>query len=357
MNPSKLLSISAAALCVLVSPSFAQTTATTDPAGFITAAVAGGGSVASPRLSLISPTLMQPVAWQGAITAFSSPAKSLTVAGTPWTANQFNGAAGLHFVEIISNTGAANPIPGFWANILTTGTNVITTDVDMSAYAVVGAAIRIRKHVTIGSFFGATNSAGFLASDDASTADEVLVYSGAASTSYFYFTGGGGFPAGWYDAAFNLNPGQAENVAIAPFQGVVIKRKAAAALNIVSIGSVKTGNTLTPVQNALNVLGTVSAKGLTLGNSGLYTGNPATGVKASDDPSTADEVTIYTPTGQTNYFYFTGGGGFAAGWYDSAFNATAPLDSSVAIPAGTSVVVNRKGGGSFNWPLPSPTSF
>ncbi len=358
MNPSKLLSISAAALCVLVSPSFAQTTATTDPAGFITATVAGGGSVAAPKLSLISPTLMQPVAWQGAITAFNSAAKSLTVSGTPWTANQFNGAAGLHFVEIISNTGAPNPVPGFWAGIVTTGTNVITTDVDMSSYAVVGAAIRIRKHVTIGSFFGATNSAGFLSSDDPTTADEVLIYSNGTAASYFYYIGGGGFPAGWYDSNFALPAGEAEKVAIAPFQGVVVKRRAAAALNIVSIGAVKTGNTLTPVQNALNVLGTVSAKGLTLDGSGLYTGNLSTGVKPSDDPTTADEVTLYSPAGvPTNYFYYVGGGGFLAGWYDSGFSTATPIGGTVTIAAGTSIVVNRRGGGSFNWPLPSPTSF
>ena len=119
----------------------------------------------------------------------------------------------------------------------------------------------------------------------------------------------------------------------------------------------KTGNTLFPVVNGLNVLGTASSMGLTLDSSGLYTGNAATGVKPSDDPTTADEVTIYTATSQTNYFYYIGGGGFLAGWYDSGFSTATPVGATVTIAPGTAFVLKRKGGPNFNWTLPSPSSF
>ena len=344
--------------------SFAQTTATTDPVGFITLSVKGGGSVASPTLSLISPTVTQPISWQGAITAVSSSGgnTTITVSSTPsapWTVNQFNAPNGSFYAEIVTVT-PNNHVTGALAVITATTTSTITVTGNLtspSVFAQVGDTLRIRKDMTIADVFGAANTAGLLASDDGSTADEILIYDGALFSAYFYYTGSPGFPAGWYDTGFSLVPGAAQNVVIGPHQGVVIKRKTAGALSFTSNGAVKTGGTLFPIVNGLNVLGTASSKGLTLGTCGLYTGNANTGVKPSDDGSTADEVTIYTATGQTNYFYYTGSPGFAAGWYDSGFSLPPGGGDNVIIAPGTSFVLNRKGGSSFNWLLPSPTSF
>ena len=363
-NASLLRSLAASAALVLAAAtqtSFAQTTATTDPVGFITLNVLGPGTVTSPKLSLLSPTLTQPIAWQGVITVVSANTSGptvITVSSTPtapWTSGQFNGVNGSYYVEIVSTAVPARS--GTLSYISATGTSTITTAdnlVSPNVLAAVGDTIRIRKDVTIGDLFGVTNTAGLLASNDPTTADEVLIYDAATSTPYFYYNGPG---PGWYDSAFTLNPGDAAKVAIAPHQGVVIKRKAAAAISFTSNGAVKTGNTLFPVVNGLNVLGTASSMGLTLDSSGLYTGNAATGVKPSDDPSTADEVTIYTATSQTNYFYYIGGGGFLAGWYDSGFSTATPVGATVTIAPGTAFVLKRKGGPNFNWTLPSPSSF
>ena len=338
--------------------SFGQAQAVTDPVGFITLNIAGGGTPSSPKLSLISSTLVRPILYQGLITDITG--TTITVSSSPaapWATGAFNGANGSHYVEIISTAVPART--GTMADIASTPTtNSIVTVGDLSInQAAVGDTIRIRRDLTIGELFGATNSAGLLASDDPTSADEVLIYSAAASESYFYFTGAEGFPAGWYDSGFNLAPGVAQNVSIAPNQAVVVKRKAAGALTITSVGSVKTGNTLFPVVNGLNVLGTVSAKGLTLATSGLRTANDTTGVKPSDDPATADEVIIYDGSGSTSYFYFTGAEGFPAGWYDSGFNLAPGVADAVIIAPGSAFVVNRKGGPSFNWVLPSPQSF
>ena len=352
-NTSLLRHLSAAAALVLAAASqmsFAQTTATTDPVGFVTLTIAGGGTPNNPRLTLVSPTLTQPVAWQGAISGITS--NTISVANSPWTANQFNGANGLCYVEIISLSTPTKS--GALSDITATTTGSVTTFDNLTAYAAVGDTIKIRKHVTIGSLFGVTNSAGLLATNDPTTADEVLIYDGSNSNPYFYYTGDVSSPAGWYDSAFSLNPGDAAKVDIGPHQGVVIKRKTTASVSIVAQGAVKTGNTIFPVVNGLNVLGTVSAKGVTLGQSGLYTASAITGVKATDDPTTADEVLIYTSNGPTPYFYYTGDVSSPAGWYDSAFSG--PADS-VTINPGTAFVLKRKGGGSFNWTLPSPSSF
>ena len=351
----------ALALAAAAHSSFAQTTATTDPVGFITLPIAGGGSVASPKLSLISPTVTQPISWQGAITAVSTAAGNTTITVSsvptaPFTAGQFNGANGNFFAEIVTVTPNTHAT-GALAVITATGTGSITVTgnlVSPTAFAQVGDTLRIRKETTLGDVFGTNNTAGFLSTDDASTADEILIYDGASSVSYFFYIGDAfGNPAGWYNST-SFAP--SATTVIGAHQGVVVKRKAGGALSVTANGAVKTGNTLFPVVNGLNVLGTVSAKGLTLGTSGLYTGNAITGVKPSDDASTGDEVVIYPTTGPSqNYFYYVGDAfGNAPGWYGSA--SFAPSDT-VAMPPGVSFVLLRKGGVSFNWSLPSPTSF
>lgn len=308
--------------------------------------------MALPKLSLVSPTLTKPISYQGAITAISaaSGTTTITVSGTPWAAGAFNGANGSHYVEIVSLAFPSNT--GTMADIQTTPTtSTITVAGDLTVnQAAVGDTIKIRKDVTIADLFGATNSAGLLGSDDASTADEVFIYSNASAVSHFYYTGDVSTPAGWYNSTTGDPAGSR---AISPNEAVVVKRKAAGDVTLTFAGAVKTGNTLMAVVNGLNVLGTSSAQGLTLATSGLYTGNQNTGVKGSDDASTADEVTIYG-TGTNNYFYYTGDVSTPAGWYHST---TGDPSGAVAIDPGTAFVLRRKGGVSFNWALPSPTSF
>src|SRR6266853_2025357 len=190
LSPQRFLHVFACVISILAPPAFAATEATTDPVGFITTSVSGR-STSSPHLSLISPTLMQPVAWQGTITAINS--STITVAGTPWTSNQFNGANGSYYVEVYSATK-----PGAISDISGTTTSTLTTHDSLSAFGAAGDLIRIRKHVTLSDFLGANNTFGLHGTDDPATADEVLVYSGSSFTSYFYYTGDPSNAAGWY---------------------------------------------------------------------------------------------------------------------------------------------------------------
>lgn len=331
------------------------------PVGFVTRTIAGGGSPSSPRISLIAPALTRPVVWEGRVVSISAnPAgpSIITVSGNPWAENQFNGANGSYYVEGVSRTdsGALSDILATAQGTAPDGSSITTSD-NLGAFVSVGEIIKIRQHVTLGSFLGASNEAGLLASDDPSTADEVLVYQGAAAVSYFHYTGDPDFPAGWYDSEFNLAPGEAEKLVIAPGQGIVVKRKAAGAVSFVTSGSAKVRDTLLPVVPGINVVGTVSAAPLTLAKSALHTGNPATGIAGSDDPSTADEVTLYTPSGQLSYFYYSGDPDYPAGWYDSGFTLAPGEAENAAIPLGSSFVVHRKSGGAFNWSQPAPAAF
>ncbi|MGB8168011.1 MAG: hypothetical protein WCF18_11005, partial [Chthoniobacteraceae bacterium] len=254
------LAIALVVCSIFASSAPAQTpTAATDPVGFISVSVAPG-SAASPTLSLVSPTLMHAVEWQGAILTISGTA--ITVAGTPWTTGQF-GTNGQYFVEVSSGASA-----GAWTDIQSSTATGLTTLDDLSAFAGAGTSIRIRKHTKLTDFLGVNNSAGLKGAAALANADEVTVYDGSNSTVYWYYDASDGLgSAGWLDSL-----GQsAANVVIAPHEGVVVRRKVGSQVSFTSMGTVKTGNTFYPIKTGLNVLGTVSAKGLTLATCGLYT--------------------------------------------------------------------------------------
>jgi uncharacterized protein (TIGR02597 family) len=315
-------------------------TASTDPVGFITVSVSGG-TPTLPKLSLVAPTLLRPIEWQGAATVSGT---TVTVTGTPWTAAQF-GTNGQYFVEIASGTK-----PGAWTDIQSNGTGTLTTLDNLTAFAGANATIRIRKHTKLVDFLGANNSAGLLGGTSQAVSDEVLVYDGTTYATYWYYNGTPG--AGWYDDNF----ASAANAIIAPNEGVVIRRRGNTTISFQSIGSVKTGDTLFPISSGLNVLGNIAAKGITLATSGLYTGNATTGLKGATSQAFADEVILYIAGTPANYWYYDGSdnGGAGAGWYDSNFQPA----GTTSIPPGASLVVKRKAPNvAFNWTLPSPSTF
>jgi hypothetical protein len=331
------------ALAMAGTSAIAQTSVATDPVGFVTETVKGG-SVSAPQISMISPTLMQPVEWQGPI--FTVSGTAITVTGTPWTAGQF-GTNGQYFVEVVSGANA-----GAWTDIEASTSGGLTTLDSLSAFASNGSTIRIRKHVTLNGFFGATNSAGLKGATTQADADEVYVYDGSSSASFWYYDASDAAgPAGWYDSSFHA----AGTTVISPNQGVAIRRKTAGNVSFLSMGTVKTGNTFIAVRPGLNILGTASAKPVTLSTSGLYTGSISTGLKGATNQADADEVFIYSATGQQSYWYYDASDAAGpAGWYDSSFHAA----GTIAIAPGSSFVVRRKSPGvAFNWPLPSPTTF
>jgi len=338
---------------------FAQTTVTTDPVGFINETVAGALS-GSPQYTFISPTLTNPIAFQGTIASITS--TTITINGASFTADQFDGANGSYYVEVFNATN-----PGALADITGTSSNSVTVDANLTSFASAGDSIRIRQHVTLGQLLGANNTYGFQSNANSQSADLIIVYNGVVNdsvsqTTYFYYPADGTVSASWMDTGFNSygTPGGANGATIAPFQGIIIKRIAAGNITITSTGTVKTGNTLFPVfAGGSNVMGTASAQGLTLGNSGLYTGNASTGLQASSTGVNPDQIIIYNGQSQTTYFYYAGDGSVPAEWMDTGFNlyGTTGGANSQPIAPGTSFIVQRFNGAAFNWVLPSPSSF
>ncbi|MDX2108950.1 MAG: TIGR02597 family protein [Verrucomicrobiota bacterium] len=316
---------------------------TTEPVGAMLMKVNSPASPGTSRLSLISATFVNPVSYQGAIATLN--ATTLTVAGTPWAANQFNGANGKYYIEITSGAGA-----GAMSDITATATNSLTLTDNLTTFGGATTAFRIRKHVTIGQIFGATNTAGLLAGQSPSEADEIIVLDAAGQSfaTYFYGDFDGTEFDGWYDASYTA----AANAVITPEQGIIIRRKQTGAqLQFVFSGSVKPGQTLVPVSQGVNYVGMANAAGRTLATSGLFTGSTTTGVKSGQGLGDADEIALIGSDGAFNvYWYGDFDGTEFDGWYDSSYNPS----NSLTINPGTGIFIRRKApSSSFNWTVPS----
>jgi uncharacterized protein (TIGR02597 family) len=210
--------------------------------------------------------------------------------------------------------------------------------------AAAGVTFKIRKHWSIATVFGPANEAG-LGGGSVVTADKILLWDGTTYLQYYYQTTGiGGI--GWRKSgAPTVN---AANTVFYPEDGIVIQRLQSANVPVILMGAVKTGQTSIPVAANLNFVGDVYAAPLTLADSGLYTGNNATGL-AGGSVTTADQVFIWNlGTNSYDIYYYQTVGIGGVGWRKSG--APAVDASGTQVPVGTSVVLNRKNAaGAFNW--------
>lgn len=328
------LSILIGAISLAAAAGASAQTAVTDPVGYITVTVNGSAS----GLSFIAPTLVNKIEFAGATSTTTG--TTISFSGTPLTA----GAYGPGFYVEVSTGG----VPGAWSSIASNTANSITTTTDISNGLAAGATVRIRKHVTVGDFFGATNTAGLKSGDQISTADEVRILNATtkAITKVFFYNDGDPANNNWYDESFT----EAKDLVIPPQQGIFIVRKLATPVSFVRVGSVKTGPTALPVQAGLNIMAVTRAVGasFTLGNSALKT--PTGGVQPGDQLASADVVRIAQPDGSLkNYFNYDDGDPASAGWYDEGFEVA----TNVQLKEGTSFILVRKPNTGFVWTVPA----
>jgi uncharacterized protein (TIGR02597 family) len=334
----------AASIALLAAPAFAQTTATTDPVGFITLNVTAG-SVGSPAYAHLGLGLTRSVSYQGSAETSTGAQTTIVDNEAVWVDNQFNGAAGAFYVEITSGPGA-----GTTYDIAGTAgaTKTLTLAQPLAASIVNGASFKVRQHWTIGSVFGPLNESG-LQGGALATADQILIWNGTGFDTYYYKTVGLG-GTGWRSSTSTSIDKQSQ--IIYPEDGLVLKRIPQTQVDIVLMGAVKTGVSSYPVVLGYNYLANVCAAPMTLASSGLFTSDPNTGV-VGGALGTADQVLIWNGTGYSTYYYKTVGLG-GTGWRSSS--STSADASSVSIPVGSTVVVNRKNGTAFNWVIPQHPS-
>jgi uncharacterized protein (TIGR02597 family) len=341
MSPStrNAMLLAAGILLTSVASTLSQTTATTDPVGFITWNIQGNGGGGSAAISFAGLGMTRAVEYQGSAETVGT--NTVVDNEATWTDNQFNGANGAYYLEITSGANAGST---YDIQTTTAGTKTITLSQNLAAGTTAPVTFKVRKHWTIASVFGAANEGG-LAGGSSTSADQVLIYTGSGYDTYYYQTSGlggtgwrkGGAPA--VDASATI---------LFPEDGLVIKRNQAAATNVVLLGAVKTGQTSIPVASGINIVSNVCAAPMTLSSSNLYTGNSSTGV-AGGTSTSADQVLIWNGTAYDTYYYQTSGLG-GVGWRKGG--APAVDASSATIPVGASVVIRRQGASGFSWVVP-----
>ena len=333
-------------------PSFAQTTATTDPVGFLTLAVAGGGTTSAPVYTFATLGMMNPVAFQSTTTSVGNDT-TLVDPNATWTDGLYNtnGAFPSHFVEITSGPGAGTQydITGTVAS-----TKTLNLGDPLLATIISGASYKIRPHFTIAGVFGPTvnTPTGLTGATSSGNADQIQLWRNGGFATYYYSTGGlAGI--GWRQ--FGVG-GDASNTVIYPDDGIIIAFTHTTGVSFVISGAVKTGQTSVPVQTGYSLLGNVYATGMTLTSSGLYTdATGATGVKPGNGSSTGDQILVWNPaTAGYRTFFYGSGGLVGTGWKEFGVSGDA---SGTAIPVGSALFINRAGT-AFNWVAPQhPATF
>jgi uncharacterized protein (TIGR02597 family) len=341
MNSSGLSSLRLAAAIALATAgsSFAQTTATTDPVGFITLNVAGTGGAANSTLSFAGLSMTRAVEYQGSAETLGT--NTVTDNEATWTDDQFNGASGSYFLEISGGPGAGTTYD-------ITGTSAankrITLAQNLAAGVTAPVSFKVRKHWTIASVFGANNEGG-LQGGNATTADNVRIYNGSSYDTYYYSTGGLA-GTGWRKIGSNPANADQANILIYPDDGLLVSRQQSGAANIVLLGSVKTGQTSFPVLPGLNIVSNPYAAPMTLESSGLRQSGLTGG-----NSTTADSVRIYNGSSYDTYYYSTGGLA-GTGWRKIGSNPANLDQQNVQIPVGVSVLITRVGASGFDWKAP-----
>jgi uncharacterized protein (TIGR02597 family) len=324
----------------------AQTTATTDPVGFTTLTIQGKASAESGnRNNFVSLNMQRAPAFQGTISsvALVDGRSVLSVNGATFTANQFGGAGNAHYVRL--NSGAAGNT-GLVSEVLSTSGNTITlVDNINDAISAGVTTFNVTPYWTLSTAFPA--GGGLTGGTAAASADTITIIppTGGALT-YFYSTSFNQWRRGTTDSS---------NVVIPPGSGMQIIRKQVGNVDVVLAGSVTLGPveaivggaTSTTSRNSF-VANPFPLASKTLGTSGLYTGDPTTGVVGGSAAASADTVTIFDPsTGQAlTYFYSTSFNQWRRGTTDS---------SNVTIPIGAAVQITRKANrGEFSWFIQQP---
>ena len=350
MTPSLICSRSIAALiacafaALATTSATAQTTATTDPVGFITLNVAGHGGAGTSQISFQGLSLTRPVEYQGS--AETVGASSLTDNEATWADNQFSPPGTnvqKYFVEITSGTAAGTT---YDISTTTGGTKTITTAQPLAAGVSAGVTFKIRKHWNFDSVFGPNNEAG-LGGGSAGTADQILIWNGTGYDIYYYQIAGAPFGTGWRKSGAPLV--NVSNQSVYPEDGVIIKRLQSATLPVILMGAVKTGQTSIPIVPGNNFVANVYAAPQTLAGSNLYTGSTTTGVKGGS-AGDADQILIWNGVGYDIYYYqLSGIPQFGNGWRKSGAPLATQDAGATPIPVGTSVVLKRVHSVGFNW--------
>ena len=339
----------------------ATTTAYTTPVGYMTVPLPGTGGGSPQTLQLGNQGLLPSgpaYAAGGSTVTFGSDGTGTYLQDTnaTWAAGAYvNGSSVSNLLEITS----AGALKGAMSWITSSATQKLYTADNLSA-AGAGASYRVWAAYTMASLFGSPPTSSVIAAGaDGAAADNVEIYDPVADkyTVFFYRTASKGAQGWQCDDASITDP---TNYAIHPNDGLVVLRKQSADGSLVISGSVKDGPTMvrvdgdsTPGKTTLNILANqIPVNQLTPSNSGVYTGDGATGLQSGADASSADNLLVFDAASNAYkvFFYRTASKG-AQGWQCDDAAVTDP--ANFVIPSTGAILIQRKAAASFNWTIPA----
>lgn len=293
-----------------------------------------GSEPGTERIGLFSLRAVRPAIYAGKVSSVGS--ITITDAGANWAAAQFNGRGAL-YAEFDSGVEADIQQVSF-------ASKTLSFSGPLPPSVTPGTPFRIREHHTVAKLFGTVNQAGLLAGANSDVAEQIMHFLPESQRARIYFYLNFNGLTGWVQQDYSA----ASNIVIYPEQGLMIKRRTAAALTLSWSGPLKSSRSLVPVFPGHNLVGIYNrSTPVRLDQLNLVTGDPVTGFASAAHADTADNVLTRNPDGSnTRYFYLSFNG--LEGWYDSAYGAA----GHVTIAPGTAFwLYRRPPAENFNWTL------
>ena len=330
---------------VLLTDAIAQTTATTDPVGFVTVNITAGTGTAK-RNTLFSVPLLGTEAISGQVTGVITGVTANTISNdnAGWTPGALSQPAAPYLIQITSGAAqgriflisSSAPSAGSIGNVPNTATTATISPIDATQVNLTTLGIlagtdtyKIYPCDTLGSFFGTPASSGVLGGSAVNTADTVFIVLNGSVNTYWYNTAV--TPNRWSRSGpGNVN---SSNVALLPNYGIQYSRLGNTALSFTITGQVpdlprkvsinNSGTTLLsqywPIASTLFSIGLQALPNWTTGN----------------NAATADTV-ILTSNGTPNTYFYNGSNWRRVGPGSANFNDT-------EIPIGSSIQIGQKG--------------
>ena len=327
----------------------AQTTATTDPVGFVTISNAAG-TVTTKRNTFFSIPLqeVESITGQVAGTLTGVTSNSLINTNAGWSPGQLSQPATPYIVQLTSGAGAGrifliassvstNGSSGS-AALANTATNIFISPLDSVVVnltnigVAAGDAYKIYACDTLSSFFGTPASSGVRGGTATTNADTVTTLINGAPATY------------WYNTSSNRwsrqGPGSPDsgNVALVPNYGIVYGRQTNTPLVFIVTGQVPTSARAALVKNSgQTLLSSYWPATTTLSNIGLQNLPIWTGAAVF---SNADFVTLTLGGSPSNFWWDPTANSGAGAWRRQG---PGNVITNPTIEIGTSVQITQRG--------------
>ena len=332
------------AFAILVSAVMAGNALANDPVysetvGYNTSTVPAG------KMTMVSFPLLKQEVYSGTFTSKNGGVLTSSTSSFDASLISAKNYAGepLYFIEITSDSNATS---GLIIDILSATSTTVTVSTGDAASLSGTDSFKIRKYLTLGDVFGASNSAGLKQGPTIGEADIVYALVNGNWKQYFYFDDVVGFdPTKWADLS---QVGDAKDARIDPDQGVLIARKTGSgSVSLVVTGTVKSTQAKIPVATGMQIVTNPWPTPMTFTQLGIQTGSVATGLKQGPSVGEADVIYRLENGEWKQYFIYDDQIGFDPVKWKKLGDTADP--SNIQIGVGEAILIKRVAPQSFAW--------